>query len=247
MQLEPAKRSNVHMRVAVHGPSGAGKSYSALQLAFGLTQKHIAIIDTEAGSASLYSHLGTFSVVNLEAPYSPERYVEAIELCKQSGVEVLIIDSLSHAWDGPGGVLEIHGRMPGNSFANWSKVKPRHNAMIQAIMNCGMHVIVTLRTKQDYIIHDKSGRMVPEKVGLKPIQMDGIDYEFTVAFEVGIDHKCKTSKDRTGLFTSLDPFTITTHTGKQLRSWCEVDKLTQRMDLNESLTQNFSSNGTTNY
>ena len=123
---------------------------------------------------------------------------------------------------------------------------PRHNQLLQTILNCGMHVIVTLRTKQDYIIHDKSGRMVPEKVGLKPIQKDGIDYEFTVAFEVGIDHRAKASKDRTGLFVDLDPFTITEATGKRLRSWCEVDKLTQRMNLNASLTENFSSNGTSN-
>ena len=88
--------------------------------------------------------------------------------------------------------------------------------------------------------------MVPEKVGLKPIQKDGIDYEFTVAFEVGIDHRAKASKDRTGLFVDLDPFTITEATGKRLRSWCEVDKLTQRMNLNASLTENFSSNGTSN-
>ncbi len=222
MELKPANKSNVRMRLALHGPSGSGKTYSALQLAFGLSKtQNIAVIDTEARSAELYSNLGSFNVVSVSPPFTPERFIEAIDMCEDYGCDVIIIDSLSHAWEGPGGILEIHGNMPGNSFANWSRVMPRHNALIQTFMHSSAHIIVTLRAKQDYIIHDRNGRMAPEKIGLKPVQKEGIDYEFTLALELDIHHKAKASKDRTGLFMDKDPFVITPSTGKKLADWCQ--------------------------
>jgi hypothetical protein len=221
MELRPAQRSNVKMRVALHGPSGSGKTYSALQLAFGMSQtQSIAVIDTENGSAELYSHLGSFHVLQLEAPFTPEKFMEAILTCTLYGVDVVVIDSLSHAWEGSGGILEIHGNMPGNSFANWSKVVPRHNQLLQAILHAPAHVLVTLRSKQDYIMSDRNGKVIPEKVGLKPVQKDGIDYEFTLAFELNMDHRAKASKDRTGLFVDKEPFTINKAVGRHILNWC---------------------------
>ena len=221
MELKPANKSNVRMRLALHGPSGSGKTYSALQLAFGLSKtQNIAVIDTEARSAGLYSNLGSFNVVSVSPPFTPERFIQAIDLCEDHGCDVIIIDSLSHAWEGPGGILEIHGNMAGNSFANWSRVMPRHNAVIQKFMHSSAHIIVTLRAKQDYIIHDRNGRMAPEKIGLKPVQKEGIDYEFTLALELDIHHKAKASKDRTGLFMDKDPFIINTATAQALSRWC---------------------------
>jgi hypothetical protein len=134
-----------------------------MELAFGLTRNnYIAIVDTESGSASLYSHLGEYYVVDLSAPFTPERYVEAMELCVHAGADVVILDSLSHEWDGSGGILETHGSMPGNSFANWAKITPRHNALTQHILNARAHFIVTLRSKQEYALKkDDRGRTTP--------------------------------------------------------------------------------------
>lgn len=248
MELKPANKSNVRMRLALHGPSGSGKTYSALQLAFGLSRtQNIAVIDTEARSAELYSNLGSFNVVSLSPPFTPERFIEAIEMCEDYGCDVIIIDSLSHAWEGPGGILEIHGNMPGNSFANWSRVMPRHNALIQTFMHSSAHVIVTLRAKQDYIIHDRNGRMAPEKIGLKPVQKEGIDYEFTLALELDIHHKAKASKDRTGLFMDKDPFVITPATGKKLADWCQKPEHISNVINTISNTLIHHQNGHSNY
>ena len=221
MKLEQATRSNSSMRLAIHGCSGGGKTYSALQLAKGLTKNNqIAVIDTEAGSAALYSNLTSFKVLRLEQPFTPERFIEAITICENAGCDVIIIDSLSNAWEGAGGVLEIHGHMPGNSFANWSKVMPRHNSLVQKILTSSSHIIATLRAKQDYLIDQSNGKMTIQKVGLKPVQKEGIDYEFTLAFDMDMHHKASASKDRTGLFIDKDPFVITPQTGIRIKEWC---------------------------
>ena len=243
MKLEQATRSNSSMRLAIHGPSGSGKTYSALQLAKGLTKNNqIAVIDTEAGSAALYSNLTSFKVLRLEQPFTPERFIEAITICENAGCDVIIIDSLSHAWEGAGGVLEIHGHMPGNSFANWSKVMPRHNSLVQKILTSSSHIIATLRAKQDYLIDQSNGRMTIQKVGLKPVQKEGIDYEFTLAFDMDIHHKASASKDRTGLFIDKDPFVITPQTGIRIKEWCNqtpTNNINHELYRNPTITSTF--------
>lgn len=242
MKLEQATRSNSSMRLAIHGGSGGGKTYSALQLAKGLTKNNqIAVIDTEAGSAALYSNLTSFKVLRLEQPFTPERFIEAITICENAGCDVIIIDSLSHAWEGAGGILEIHGHMPGNSFANWSKVIPRHNSLVQKILTSSSHIIATLRAKQDYLIDQSNGRMTIQKVGLKPVQKEGIDYEFTLAFDMDMHHKASASKDRTGLFIDKDPFVITPQTGIRIKEWCNQTPTNNNHELyrNPTITSTF--------
>jgi hypothetical protein len=222
MKLETASKSKSYMRVALQGASGSGKTYSALRLAFGLTRNdNIAIVDTENGSAHLYSSLGNYQVLQLTAPFTPERYKEAIDVCVSNGMETIVIDSLSHEWEGNGGILEMHGSSTGsNSFANWAKITPRHNALIQHILNTPAHIIATLRSKQEYALKkDDRGRSTPEKLGMKPIQRDGIDYEFTTVLSVDMNHKAVAVKDRTGLFPLDTPFTITEEVGKRLLQW----------------------------
>ena len=135
-------------------------------------------------------------------------------------MEVIIIDSISHEWEGSGGILDIHGNMAGNSFTNWSKLTPRHNGFIQAILNSSCHVIGTIRSKQDYVLQEKNGKLVPEKVGMKGVTRDGMDYEFTLVFEIDIKHNVSVSKDRTGLFGGKPEFRIATTTGKTIADWC---------------------------
>jgi len=207
MQLQKAQRRQAVIKLALQGPSGSGKTYSSLLLANGLVGNwdQIAVIDTENNSSHLYSHLGSFNVLSLTEPFTPERYIEAIETCEKAGMKVIIIDSISQEWEGNGGIIETHGNMAGNSFTNWNKVTPRHNAFVQKMLQSPAHIIATIRSKQDYVLTDKNGKMVPEKVGLKGVTRDGMDYEFTLVLDLDIKHQAISSKDRTGLFVNPMP------------------------------------------
>lgn len=221
MQLHQAKRQNVKIKLGLQGGAGVGKSYSALLLAYGITNdwSKIAIIDTENHSSELYSHLGAYNVLNVEAPFSPERYEQAINICLNAQMEVIIIDSISHEWDY---IVEEHGKLSGNSYTNWSKFTPRHQQFINAILQANVHIICTIRTKQDYILQEKNGKQIPEKVGLKPIQRDGIDYEFTLVFDIDCKHNAIASKDRTGLFVGKSDIRLSKDIGQQIVNWCQL-------------------------
>ena len=221
MEIRKALRKQAKIKLALQGSSGSGKTYSALLLASGMAAwSKIAVIDTENHSADLYAHLGEFNVLQLSKPFSPERYITAIETCEQAGMEVIIIDSISHEWEGNGGILDIHGNLPGNSFANWAKMTPRHNSFIQKILESPCHIICTIRTKTDYVLSEKNGKMVPEKVGLKGITRDGMDYEFTIVFDLDLKHNASASKDRTGLFMDKPEAMITQGHGRRILQWC---------------------------
>jgi hypothetical protein len=239
MQLRKSERKQARIKMALQGPSGSGKTYSALLVAFGLCQdwSKIAVVDTESHSADLYAHLGAFNVLTLEAPYSPERYIEAIRVCVQQDMSVVIIDSISHEWEGSGGILDVHSSMAGNSFANWSKLTPRHNEFVQEILQSPAHIIATIRTKQDYVLSDKNGRMVPEKVGLKSVTRDGMDYEFTLVFDLDIKNRATASKDRTGLFMGKPEQRLSTQTGKVILDWCNESQGTTPAQLTERIGQ----------
>lgn len=231
MQLIQAQRKNVKIKMGLQSPSGGGKTMSALLIAFGITNdwSKIAIIDTENHSAELYSHLGSYNVLSVEAPFSPERYIEAIEVCLKAQMEVVIIDSISHEWDY---IVEQHGQLAGNSYTNWSKFAPRHQKFINAILQANAHIICTIRTKQDYILQEKNGKQIPEKVGLKPIQRDGIDYEFTLVFDIDIKHNAIATKDRTGLFVGKPDFRISHEIGEQIVKWCQQSMIFSFSDKN---------------
>lgn len=220
MQLRQSERRKAKIKMALQGASGTGKTMSSLLLAQGLTNGNfskVAIIDTENGSADLYAHLGNYNVLSLQPPYTPENYIKAIDICEQAGMEVIIIDSISHAWDE---LLDFHSKLAGNSFTNWAKVTPRQKAFTDKILQCNAHVIATMRTKQDYVLNQKDGKFIPEKVGLKAVQRDGLDYEFTLVFDVDIKHFAVSSKDRTGLFMGKAEFIINSGTGKRILEWC---------------------------
>ncbi|PWN58607.1 AAA family ATPase [Chryseobacterium viscerum] len=223
MQLKQSQRQQVRLRLGLSGASGFGKTYSALQLAYGMTQdwSKIAVIDTENSSASLYSDLGNYNVLDLQAPYSPERYIQAIELCENSGIEVIIIDSITHEWNGTGGCLDIHEKL-GGRFQDWANVTPRHQAFINKILQSTCHVITTTRRKIDYSLDVASnGKTQVVKHGTKEITRDGFEYELTINFElVNENHLAKASKDRTGLFMNKPEFIITSETGKMILDWC---------------------------
>jgi len=222
MNFHTAERKRAKLKMGLQGPSGSGKTMSALLIAFGINNnwEKIAVIDTENGSANLYAHLGPFKVLDIQSPYTPEVYMKAINFCESQSIEVVIIDSISHEWDGSGGVLDMHGSMAGNSFTNWAKLTPRHNTLIQVILQSPCHIITTIRTKQDYVLVEKNGKQVPEKVGLKSIQRDGLEYDLTLVFDLDIKNNATASKDRTGLFFGKPEIKVSILTGQMLRDWC---------------------------
>lgn len=223
MKLNKAKRHQVKLRIGLSGASGFGKTYSALLLAYGMTGdwSKVAIIDTENNSASLYSHLGDFNVLVLTEPFQPERYIKAIETCEEAGMSVIILDSITHEWNGKGGCLEIHEKL-GGRFQDWSKVSPRHQAFIDKILNSKCHVITTVRRKTDYSMDpDMNGKTRVVKHGTKEETRTGFEYELTVNFELINDkHLASASKDRTGLFMNKPEFIVNSATGKRLLEWC---------------------------
>lgn len=219
MQLRQSSKKQAKIKLAIQGCAGSGKTFSSLLLAKGLSNdwSKIAVIDSENNSADLYSHLGNYNVLSLQGDFSPENYKEALEICERAGMEVIIIDSMSQCWDY---LLECHSNMQGNSFTNWGKITPRQNALVQKILQSNSHIISTLRTKQDYVLNEKNGKLVPEKVGLKAVMRDGIDYEFTIVFDVDMKHNAIASKDRTGLFMGKPEFIINSTTGANILKWC---------------------------
>ncbi|RXJ52627.1 AAA family ATPase [Gelidibacter gilvus] len=220
MKLRQSERKRAKIKLALQGSAGSGKTYSSLMLAQGLTNKDltkVAIIDTENGSADLYAHLGQYNVLTLEPPFTPEKYIQAIDVCLRANMEVIILDSISQVWDE---LLDFHSKLPGNSFTNWNKVTPRQKAFMDKILQAPAHIIATMRTKQDYVLQQKDGKYIPEKVGLKAIQRDGVDYEFTIVFDIDIKHFAVASKDRTNLFSGKPEFTINTSTGRKILDWC---------------------------
>ena len=222
MQLRKATRKKAKIRLGLSAVSGGGKTYSAILIAKGLTGdlSKVAIIDTENGSADLYAHLGDYNVLPLTAPFSPERYIEAIRSCEKAGMEVIIVDSISHEWDGKGGCLEIVETL-GGRYQDWAKVTPRHQAFLDAILHSPCHVITTVRRKQDYEMIKDGNKIKVEKSGLREITREGFEYELTINLELDTRHNAIASKDRTNLFTGKPAFVPTESTGELITEWCE--------------------------
>jgi len=224
IEFKKAVRGKEKLRLALSAPAGFGKSFSAMRIATGMGGK-IAILDTEAQSANLYADKFDFSVLQMNAPYSTDKYVAAISAAEEAGFDILIIDSLSHAWIASGGVLDSKTAIDaqgGNSYTNWAKVNPAFFALIDKILHAKLHVICTMRAKEDHSIEKDptTGRSTVKKLGLAPQFRDGISYEFTTCLDLDENHNATSTKDRTSLFSGkVTP--LTEETGKLLKEWCE--------------------------
>ena len=251
MAFKKATKQNSTIKLAITGPSGSGKTYSALLIAKGLGGT-TALLDTEFGSASLYSDIFDFDTWDDADPsgFPPEYFIRVIKAAEQAGYNNLIIDSLSHEWNGRGGCLEIadaiaKAKFKGNSYVAWREVTPRHNKLIEAIVGAKINIIATMRAKSEYVLNknEATGKSTPQKVGLGSIQRDGMDYEFTTMFELDRDsHLASAGKDRTSLFR--DPFMITEETGKMITAWLVTPKPKQKLDALEYIKNDFISRAT---
>jgi KaiC/GvpD/RAD55 family RecA-like ATPase len=202
-QFVKATKKQAKARIAIDGPSGSGKTYTSLIAATALAKGgKIAVIDTERGSASLYSEKFDFDVLELNPPFSPEVYHDAIKAAENAGYAVIVIDSLSHAWEGEGGALDMADdatkrQKTQNSYTAWREVTPIHRAMVDAILQSKCHVVVTMRSKMEYVQEKNSdGRTVINKVGMAPIQRSGMEYEFTIVGDMDLDNTIVISKSR---------------------------------------------------
>jgi hypothetical protein len=239
-QFKRAQRVQARLLLAMSGVSGSGKTMSSLRVAKGIVQAlidtgqiqggiegKIALIDTERRSASLYAHVAPFDTLELDPPYTVDRYQQAIAAAEQAGYVVCIIDQGSHAWAGPGGQLEWIDTLKAsakNAISPWAKVTPVQQEFYDRMLRSPMHIIFTMRAKSEWVIEDQTDtngrtRKVPRKIGLSPVQREGIEYEFTTCLDIDLDsHMATSSKDRTGLFadrqTKLDE-----ECGRRLAEW----------------------------
>ncbi len=198
----PAVKTESKLRMAIAGPSGSGKTYTALALAAALVPGgKVAVIDTEHGSAAKYADLFKFDVAHAAPPYHPDGLIKLVTYAANNGYDVIIVDSVSHYWNGAGGVLDLKEdaerrmRNP-NSYTAWKDVTPIHQRMVDTLVAVNAHVIVTMRSKQDYILVERNGKQVPQKVGMAPVQRDGFEYEFDVMMDMDIENVGRIQKTR---------------------------------------------------
>ncbi|NMF84630.1 ATP-binding protein [Nodosilinea sp. P-1105] len=213
--FQKATKTQARLRFALCGPSGSGKTYSALEIARHLG-KSTAVIDTEHGSASKYADLFDFDVCEL-TDFHPSKYMEALRAAGQASYDVIVIDSLSHAW-----FWELNETSKAmNSFTAWGKVRPLERALIDAMLAAPAHVIVTMRTKTEWVLVDspKSGKPMPERVGTAPIQASGIEYEFDIAGELDLNHLLTISKSRCPDLSSTTHLNPGQELAKRMLAW----------------------------
>jgi uncharacterized protein YqfB (UPF0267 family) len=223
IEIRVAERKQSKLRIGLSSPSGGGKTFSALLLAKGLVGEwgKIGLIDSENGRGDFYSDLGKYRIITLRPPFTPESYIEAIRAFENVGVDVIIVDSVTHEWDGEGGCLQLNEKLAiakykGNTWSAWSETTPRHQRFLDAITSSTCHMITTVRNKVETEFVD--GKV--KKIGMKEIQREGFEYELTVNFTIDRDsHAVMASKDNTNLFEGRDPFIITEQTGETLRDW----------------------------
>jgi len=229
-QPRKAEKKRVKLKLGIQGPSGSGKTLGALLLARNMwPEGKVCVVDTENESASLYADRFSFDTIPLSPPFSSDRYRACIDAAVSGGYDVLILDSISQQWDGDGGILrrkeELDQRPGANSWANWSKFTPEHTTFIEAIKQSPIHIIATMRSKQDYVLTENDrGKKTPVKVGMAPIQRDGFDYEFSLVFDVQMDHKATISKNRTGLFDGDVLDLGNPAVAENLRTWLDSGK-----------------------
>lgn len=224
--FKPATRQAVKLKAALAGPSGSGKTWGGLALATQLGKK-VAVIDTENESSSLYAGDFKFDICPINPPYHTDKYLIAIQKAVEAGYDVLVIDSIAHQWSGTGGILDrktASDARGGNSFTNWAPFTVEHERFRAALLQAPIHIIATVRTKQEYVLAENDkGKQAPKKLGMAPQQREGMDYEFTLWLELQMDHRAQATKDRTKLFEGQLLDLTDKNVGTQLLTWIAND------------------------
>lgn len=235
-RIKKAVRPTINVKVLMNAPSGAGKTYTALRLAKGLRDEmikdtgddniKIGFIGTESQRDLLYADEFDYDIIQLssenpdeDSDFSPEAYIEAIDDFIEAGYKILIVDSISHEWNGAGGMLEIHSKIPGNTYTAWNKCTPRHNDFLDALIESPIHLIATVKAKDEVVIEDVNGKKVPKKIGVGYYQRDALEYLFMTSFLLDKDtHIASEFKDNTHLFENK-PRMLSEKDGALLYNW----------------------------
>ena len=234
MAFVKAVREKVYLKALLTGPSGSGKSWSALELATGIARKcgsDIAYIGTEGDRDKLYAQKKSkhgdytfeYDLLQLTDPFNTDKYIAAINEAIDAGYKIIIVDSLSAEWQW---MNDIHNKMPGNSFTNWGKLKPKHRELVDKILAAPAHIICCARGKDEWTMEDKNGKQVPKKVGLGSQTDKDISYEMMLSIQIDQDtHIAHADKDNTGLWDENRYTVITSKDGEELYTWCENGKV----------------------
>lgn len=244
MEVKKAKREKLKVPIMLTGASGSGKTVSALLIAKGIVEKmfpkatdeeqweKIGVIDTEHKRSLLYAgstigniYIGGFQHIDFEPPFNVRNYIDAFNLMKDANVEVVIVDSISHAWSGEGGILEeVESRSKGKpnmKMQAWAQVSPLEKQFLKLVTGNSVYVIATARSKQAYdISKNEQGKTVVEKMGLKPDQKESLEYEFAIALRMDQDHIAEATKDNSNMFNL--PFPVTTEVGHKIFEWSDA-------------------------
>lgn len=226
--FQPAERTRVPLKVAIAGPSGSGKTFSALAIAAGMAKGgKVAVIDSENGSASLYSEKFKFDTAVIRPPYTVEKFLAALREAEAAGYAVVILDSISHEWAGTGGILQKKSDIDatgGNSYTNWRGPGKEHDSFIATLIESPLDLIATMRSKTEYVLElNEKGKQAPKKVGMAPVQREGVEFEFSVMLDLSGEHMATVSKDRTGVLDG-QVFKPVPAIGKSLVDWRDSGK-----------------------
>jgi len=240
MGFKKAVRENIWVKVCLIAPSGGGKSYSTLRMAEGFSkalkdkdgeEHRVAYIGTEKSRDKYYANEFDYDLDQISKDYSPEKYIDKIEDALENGYDIIVVDSISHEWVGTGGCLEIHSKMPGNTYTNWNKVTPRHNKLMDLILDCDAHVIVTVRGKDKYVMEEVNGRQTVSKKNLGYQQRDDFEYLFTLSLNIDKDtHVFTNLKDNTHLFEDRNNDVITEKDGSKLIEWASSGNVSEKIE-----------------
>lgn len=219
-----AERKKTYLKIGLQGPPGSGKTKGALLIAKGFGASKIAVIDTENGSSSLYSKEFDFDSADMNPPFLTDKYMKAIDFAVANNYDFLIIDSITHAWSGPGGLLEqkevLDSRPNSNHWTNWGPITKKQNEFMAKILHSPIHIICTMRSKVEYAQQEINGKKKVVKLGMAAQQREGVEYEFTTVFDIDQNHNYEAVKDRTELFKDIEK--ISEKTGKQFKEWLEI-------------------------
>lgn len=234
-QAKQAERVKIYAKIALMAPSGGGKTYGALRLATGMAEEikvqegrdaRILLANTEGARGYYYANEFTYDIIDLEAPFNPEQFVEAIQYAEDEKYDILIMDSTSHEWEGKGGCLELQ-QQAGGTYQAWGKVTPRHEKFINKLADSKLHLIATMRGKDQYVMNTNDrGKASVEKLGVGAKQRDGFEYEFTSTFL--IDQKtsmAEAQKDNTHIFENEGAVLLSEDHGRRIIKWANTSKV----------------------
>lgn len=227
--VSKASKKALRLRIGLTGPSGSGKTFSALQIAGGLVPwEKIALIDTENRSSEYYADFGEWNHINFEPPYTVERYIQAIHAAELAKMEAIILDSMSHAWTGTGGLQEELDKLNRtqqasgkkvDTFQNYAAITPRYEKLMNAIRLSPVHIVCCFRSKNEHAMVETGGRLQVRNMGMQPIFRPGWEYEFGQIFDIDVDHNARQTKDRSRLFAGWECQPLDATVGASMLAW----------------------------